>query len=376
MKRTSPTNLILAKAALIVAIGLAMNTAGAALTDLASEPLSKSGSSVVKPNLMLLLDDSGSMDWNYMPDSVNDDPACKTTGSSLTPCNDADPPRYSAQFNGIYYNPVITYTPAVKYDGTSYPSYTTWTAVPNDGFGIQSTGTTDLTLNYADNVWCNTSSPSTSDRSPPFSGACRHPIQGGVWTYPNGTYNRQFSVAGTNPPYYYTISSLAWCSSANAGGFGTGTCQAKKTATFQYPKYGTGSDGFTRTEIVPGTTTYPRAASTHRLFRRSRANRLHLRTGDDQLRQLVCLLSHPHADDENGRGSVIQAGHRQLPRRLHHHQSRQPGRRRRNFSPSRISPPVRVARSKPGTQSSTHRIRTRERHCGKPCPGSDATMAT
>lgn len=262
MKRTSPTNLILTKMALVLGMGFAMTTANAALTDIATSPMANTASSVVKPNLMFLLDASGSMNWDFMPDSVANDPACKTTGSSLTSCNFADPAYNSALFNGIYYNPTITYIPAVNYDGTSYPSYTTWTAVKNDAFGIQFGGTIDLTSAYPDTVWCNTSSPTTSDRTAPFaSGKCKRPIQVGVWTYPNGTYSRQFSAAGTLNPYYYTIGTLAWCSSANASGFGTGTCQPKKTATFQYPKYGTGSDGFTRTDIVPATTTYPRAAS-------------------------------------------------------------------------------------------------------------------
>ena len=224
--------------------------------------MANTASAVVKPNLMFVLDDSGSMDRDYMPDSVDDDPACKNTGSNLQDCNFADPPYNSAQFNGIHYNPAITYTPAVNYDGTSRTNYTTWTAVPNDAYGIQFTGNIDLTTSYPDNVWCNTGSATTADRTAPFaSGKCKRPIQGGVWTYPNGTYNNQYSAAGTLNPYYYTISSLAWCSSANASGFGTGTCQPKKTATFQYPKYGTGSDGFTRTDIVSTTANYPRAAS-------------------------------------------------------------------------------------------------------------------
>ena len=262
MKRTSPTSLILTKMALVLGMGFAMTAVNAALTDIASSPMANTASSVVKPNLMMLLDGSGSMNWDFMPDSVANDPACKSTGSSLQNCSFADPAYNSAQFNGIHYNPAITYTPAVNYDATSFPSYTTWTAVPNDAFGIQFSGTINLTTSYADTVWCNTSSPTTSDRTAPFaSGICKRPIQGGVWTYPNGTFNRQISAAGTLNPYYYTVSSLAWCSSPNASGFGTGTCQPKKTATFQYPKYGTGSDGFTRTDIVPGTTTYPRAAS-------------------------------------------------------------------------------------------------------------------
>src|SRR4026209_2097745 len=160
MKRNFPKNPILARAALIVAIGLAMNTAGAALTDIASSPLSKSGASIVKPNLMFLLDSSGSMDWDFMPDALgggvapNDESLCKSSTTTLDKCNDkSDPARAAALSNGIYYDPSVTYTPAVKFDGTSYPSYATWTAVKIDAFGIQSTGTTDLTVNFPDTVW-------------------------------------------------------------------------------------------------------------------------------------------------------------------------------------------------------------------------------
>jgi len=262
MKRTSPTSLNLTKLAFVLGMGLAMTTVNAALTDIATSPMANTGSAIVKPNLMWLLDTSGSMNWDYMPDSVSNDNACKTTGSSLTPCNFADPPYNANQYNGVAYSPAITYVPAVYYDGTSYPSYTTWTAVPNDAWGIQFSGTINLTSAYPDTVWCNTGSPTTADRTAPFaSGKCARPIQGGVWTYPTSTFSRNFSAAGTLNPYYYTISSLLWCSSANAGGFGTGTCQTKKTATFQYPQYGTGSNGFTRTDVVPTTATYPRAAS-------------------------------------------------------------------------------------------------------------------
>jgi Tfp pilus tip-associated adhesin PilY1 len=278
MKRTSPTGSMFKKIGLVLAIGFASGSVNAALTDIAGSPMANTASSVVKPNVMFLLDGSGSMDWDFMPDALGggvagaiDENLCKGTSSSnLSTCNlSSNPARASAQVNGIYYNPTITYTPPVKYDGTSYTSYTTWTAVPNDGFGIQFTGTTDLTLNYLDTVYCNTGSPSTADKSPPFTGGCKQEIQGGVWAYPNGTYNQPFTVAGTNPPYYYTIANgtnppVMWCSTASGtnGGFGTGTCQVKETATFQYPKYGpAGNNGFTRTEIKPSITSYPRSAS-------------------------------------------------------------------------------------------------------------------
>jgi type IV pilus assembly protein PilY1 len=262
MKYASAINLTTARTALILTLSLGASAAHPALTDIAPAPIATSGTAVVKPNLMFILDDSGSMGRDHMPDSVDDDPACKTNGSSLTDCDFGDPPYNSSAFNTIYYNPAITYTPAVNYDGTSRPSYTSpWTAVPQDAYGVQSTNNVNLTSDYGDYVWCNTSSPSTADRTAPFaSGVCKRPIQSGVWTYPDGTYNRKQAVAGTRNPYYYTISSITWCSTANASGFGTGTCQAKKTATYRFPKYGTGSDGFTRVDIVSGPS-YPRAGS-------------------------------------------------------------------------------------------------------------------
>ena len=54
----------------------------AALTDLGVAPLISSTTSDVLPNLMYILDNSGSMSWDYMPDYVNDNNKCKTTGTS------------------------------------------------------------------------------------------------------------------------------------------------------------------------------------------------------------------------------------------------------------------------------------------------------
>jgi type IV pilus assembly protein PilY1 len=241
--------------------------ADAALTDIAPAPLANSSTAVVKPNLMFILDESGSMGWRYMPDSVNDDSLCKAS-SGLRQCtNDGDPALYSRDMNGVYYNPDVTYTPAANADGTSKQSYNTstlWQSVPVDAYGKQSTSTVNIETGYPDTVWCNTSSPTTAQRTPPFtsSSVCRLPIQNGVWTYPDGTFSRKFSVLGTTRnAFYYLISSLTWCNSQNAQGFGTGTCQAKKTSTYQYPKYGpSGNNGFTRVDIVSGQS-YPRSAS-------------------------------------------------------------------------------------------------------------------
>ncbi|OOG50294.1 PilC/PilY family type IV pilus protein [Rhodanobacter sp. C01] len=82
------------------------------------------------PNVVLMLDDSGSMAWDYMPD----------WGylSSTTP----DAVR-NASINGTYYNPSMTYSPPPKADGTFYTAPTSITSAYADGFA--GTGTTDIT---------------------------------------------------------------------------------------------------------------------------------------------------------------------------------------------------------------------------------------
>src|SRR5262249_46499017 len=69
MRQLSTAATIAAIAALIAStIGL---VAEAALTDISTVPLASSSSVVVKPNLLLTMDTSGSMGWDFMPDNVN-----------------------------------------------------------------------------------------------------------------------------------------------------------------------------------------------------------------------------------------------------------------------------------------------------------------
>jgi len=137
-------------------------SAYAALTDLSTLPLSTyyAPSSVdVKPNILFVLDDSGSMDWDAMPDQAT---WFESYNSEYRPSNYANvdnymPPymRRNSAFNGVAYNPATLYLPPVNFnaDGTpntaTYPSMTSantaaWTAVKNDGYGVQSTNTSDL----------------------------------------------------------------------------------------------------------------------------------------------------------------------------------------------------------------------------------------
>jgi len=120
------------------------------------------------PNLVLTLDDSGSMRWGSVPDDINGDDATNRYKSSY--------------FNAMYYNPALVYTPPPKYNGTScdldtnpatcYPNVDPG-AAPRNGFDT-TRGTVDLETDYwatarydpSDTTQTNAGSPSGgSDRT-------------------------------------------------------------------------------------------------------------------------------------------------------------------------------------------------------------------
>jgi len=61
------------------------STFNAVALTLATTPLASSTTSVVRPNLMYVLDDSGSMAWDYTPDYINDATVTDPTNVGLTP---------------------------------------------------------------------------------------------------------------------------------------------------------------------------------------------------------------------------------------------------------------------------------------------------
>lgn len=236
----------------------------AGVTDLSNIPLAESSSATIAPNILFILDDSGSMDSDYMPDYVNDK-YCRdnytedsNTDGNLDTCYAGDPPYFSNAFNGVYYNPAVRYAPPLNADGTSKTSYnnsTLWAAVPKDGYGIQSTSTTNLLTGYPERKWCSTSDLTT----------CVSAIDGtGYYKYPNGNDGAgtiyKYRKNATGAPYYYTTT-VQWCSNRNTTGadknFGKDTCQSKKTSTYKYVQYGT----FTRTDIVSTNNSYTKAST-------------------------------------------------------------------------------------------------------------------
>lgn len=110
--------------AAIVSMTMALSThLMAGETDLANEPLA-STEIAAKPNLLFILDDSGSMANTYMPESVE-----------LLQNNQYGRARGwdSSQCNGLAYNPNTVYTPPKSPNGTAYPSLSA-SATRNDGF--------------------------------------------------------------------------------------------------------------------------------------------------------------------------------------------------------------------------------------------------
>ncbi len=157
----------------------------AAATDLATQPLSSSTSSVVRPNLLFTLDDSGSMGWAYLPDYAGGQNLtgvaanlnhCKVSNS----CGSGETPFNANAYNGMSYNPSLTYQLPVNADGTlknsqdcvntggtvaacaAAPFTGGWTAVKVDGYGVQSASTINLTNGYPEVVY------STVLNTPPF----------------------------------------------------------------------------------------------------------------------------------------------------------------------------------------------------------------
>ena len=90
----------------------------AATTSISNQPLATLPNVSAPPNLLFILDNSGSMAWEHMPDDMNDS---GTYGY------------VSSQCNGVAYDPTLTYDPPLKYDGTKYPNVS-FSSAPLDGY--------------------------------------------------------------------------------------------------------------------------------------------------------------------------------------------------------------------------------------------------
>lgn len=127
----------LARLSVLIGAMFAAHHAHAAVgADISNTPLANTSDIAAKPNLMFILDDSGSMNLEYMPDNMN------SSG------------KYgyrSSQCNGVAYNPNFNYTDnrPLRSDGAVYPN-ADFSSAMDDGFQ----------MNFEDGVQTRTSSTS------------------------------------------------------------------------------------------------------------------------------------------------------------------------------------------------------------------------
>ncbi len=195
-------------------LALLPGTAMAAQTQIAQVPLLNiTGTGTVKPNLMLLFDNSGSMDQTYTPDYVNDN-LCRSSISlafGTRACTVGHPPFMSPDFNKQYYNPQIRYAVPLRADGSAYPvqnaaTTSNWTSVSSDGYGVSRAdlagnsvnGNINLVTDFPDLRWCVIINNNLTCQSNTSS-----------YTYPDLLY--QTPYAATGAPYYYTIGVGQYC---------------------------------------------------------------------------------------------------------------------------------------------------------------------
>ena len=190
-------------------------------------PLASAGGNNIVPNLLFTLDNSGSMDWQFVPDyvdpqtvinvtTVNSSPnnPCMSTNTLSTICVEGDPP-YSAggefAMNGVGYDPNFTYLAGVDSNGLPHvnpPSGTlTTTATPKDAY-TASKGTIDVTTAIQDRKYCNTNGVcmrnGQTDATPPatltanalVSGTddVNHTMFAGEFPYRTNASNASFKV--------------------------------------------------------------------------------------------------------------------------------------------------------------------------------------
>ncbi len=125
----------------------------AAQTDIANSPITSSSSTTVPPNVMFILDASGSMDSEYMPDEMGNFAGKTSFANHLC--------------NTIYYNPSTRYLVPKNANGTDFatPSFN---GAKNDGF--LGSGNTGDKISY--------SAAGTTDLRSKFRGTTRSPSGG------------------------------------------------------------------------------------------------------------------------------------------------------------------------------------------------------
>jgi type IV pilus assembly protein PilY1 len=122
--------------ALSLLLGLGLGNTRAATLNISDIPLDVLAG--IPANIILTMDDSGSMAWGYMPDEIESHHNWHNAESSV--------------YNKIYYDPNVTYLPAVDENGTSLGD-SSFTNAWNNGF--KQNGSKSNLSNSFDVVWNN-----------------------------------------------------------------------------------------------------------------------------------------------------------------------------------------------------------------------------
>ncbi len=201
LKRNRKSGAVFTPSLIALAVALICQPAGAAL-DIPTAPLQSAAA--IPSNILYILDDSGSMQFEMMPDDLVIFPDNATTASQLGTYLFPPPNRTiygsdtygwgnasqvlipaftdtsfqsfykrSSYNNNVFYDPTITYTPWVKYDGTSYgnvtPSAAPWHPA-NSG-----AGTINLTAQQTSTAnWITGTSLTSWNSICGWGGSCSH----------------------------------------------------------------------------------------------------------------------------------------------------------------------------------------------------------
>jgi type IV pilus assembly protein PilY1 len=202
----------------------------AAATDISTTPLStytKTSATDIKPNVMFVLDDSGSMNWDFMPDwacapQSKPEPTCKSPGQNPSS------PRYeymfrNAAYNGVFYNPKIKYVPPVAIDSNGVSNKTTY---------LSQTGVSATT---GGNSSATSSSPNW-DEVQDDSYRVQNIVvdKNGNPITPITTTKSNLTSTTTNPQLFYTTVAGEYCDSSSLRTCITATAPSTTTA-YKFP---------------------------------------------------------------------------------------------------------------------------------------------
>ena len=223
----------------------------AATINFATQPMATTTASVVKPNLLFVLDDSGSMGWDFMPDFVDDDGRCFDAGNKdgdpsisggRDSCKMGDPPYTSPDFNKIYYNPATVYVSGVDANGVSKGDQTDLTNVQTDPYGQQrkdhvgnSVTTRILTTTYPERVYCTDRSDTATDTTLCKANSGHYGADGTDYKYPTAAFPYGVNSSDAKKyrfgaPYYYRIVTSEHCTDTTLT-----SCVASTVPTGSHP---------------------------------------------------------------------------------------------------------------------------------------------